>query len=124
MSDAGDQTSFPRQEEDTLKRTAEAIGRAAGKIAVAGIAAGVVAGQMSSQTTILSHAAIGVSERLSRYLETHSAAEIVDDLKTAARRYPGESLVLALAFGFLVERAVLRRVMESGRCEVNGNTTR
>lgn len=73
MADASDYTSFQRQE-GTLKHTAEAIGRTIGKIAVAGMVAGAIADQMGSQTTVLSRVAVGASERISRYLETHSAA--------------------------------------------------
>jgi hypothetical protein len=53
--------------------------------------------------------AADISRNVTRYVQTHDLPAMLDDLNRLVRRYPGPSIVVAAALGFLVERALFRK---------------
>ena len=50
-----------------------------------------------------------VSGRAARYVRSHDAADVVNDLRRVARRYPTQAMAAALVAGFVVGRSFFRR---------------
>lgn len=107
-----------------LIRAAEAIGGTLGKIVHGGRTVyakfgmghnadtgGIedVAGELQAKGAAITDAFSEISENVMNYVRTHSAKDIGHDLDRAAKRYPIQSLALAAAAGFLLERSLQKR---------------
>ena len=115
MSDAWNQMRA-NGHDGNMERAADLMGRAVGTIAALRAAAAVLADSLrgsEARQAIASVAGDNASDRIARYVRTHDAAAVARDLERTVRRYPVQSLAVAVVIGFLLERAVLRRVSET-----------
>jgi hypothetical protein len=51
----------------------------------------------------------GVFEKAARYVRTHSARDLWQDIEQCAQDRPALTILSAVGFGFIVGRALLRR---------------
>jgi len=66
-------------------------------------------GEIEQEVATLSDTAAEISGSVKRYFRSHDARDIAQDAVALAKRYPKQSLAIAVVMGFLVEKALLKR---------------
>jgi len=109
---------------DGVERVAEIVGGTAGKIVATGKLVGQSLGALHRSDMIeladtataaiqegaaVAQTASTYAKQAANYLETHDRKQIARDFVRLVRRHPTESLAVAVAMGFIVDRMLLRR---------------